>query len=1035
VDLYLLANDGNTELDLTSRTGNFNNGETITGATSGATGTLVFDSADAGVTQIYITGVSGSFVNGETITGQSSGQTAAVTGSSIIAGDLFAWFENSGSGPVGSIALANITGNPQVLGSTGITVTFGATTGHSTNTQWTITQGSSFFGEIDTHIFKGDRFILTDRGSHTLKLKSPALSSNLTFTLPNSYGTNGQVLKTDGSGILSWANGSGAGVSGSNGQIQFNNNGSFGASNNLFWDNQSGRLGIGTNNPTSLLTVVGTGSIHDLFMTMGTNGQNILGASYDGHISLDNIAYVFPGNQASSGGQILTNDGNGNLTWATPSGGGSSQLYVENYSSSSGFFPLATGVDSVAIGGSNFASNRPLASGDYSVAIGGSTTSSGLDGPKAIGVASVAIGTTSKAYGAGSIALGWTSQANGDFSFASGFQSVANGARSFALGSRALATTDNEIALGSNSANQNAITILGNGNIGFGTNTPGAALDIQLADSYHTYKQTIGSQRVSASLIATFSGTYTGMLPNDVFTLTADSTGTPTTFSWSATSGSSGSGVTITPGTPQLLEDGIYITFDTNSSGSTYGSAPTTTYTISSSPSMQITDKNGNPYFVVNSVIAGSTFIGDGAGLGASAASSSIFMGDDAGYNAVSASGSVFLGGFSGYASDHAHSSQFIGSNSGSSAANAYGSSFIGTEAGENAPNAANSIFIGYRAGQDETVLDNTASYDESSTFADTSILIGHGASTGGHSDSIAIGAYAKNTASNQLMIGSSNASNTRINSLVFNDGTGNTCVLATSSGLSCSSDIRLKTNIVDLPTTTLDTLTKVRTVTYHWIDASVDTNEHIGFLAQDLQTFYPDLVSQNADGMLSVNYANMAPVLVEAIRELNVKVTSMADLTTADNSFVQQLVAWLGNSANGITNIFSKQVTTDKLCVGTVCVTQDQFMHMVQNGGQGGGGTTVAPQQGTTTGSVVTSGDATTTTGDVGTTGGTTGDVGTSGATTSTGTSSTSTDGSTGTTTDASSTTGTSTAEGGSGTTTTGDATTGTTTIDTTVN
>ena len=58
------------------------------------------------------------------------------------------------------------------------------------------------------------------------------------ITLPNTDGTSGQVLKTDGSGSVSWQDESGGGGSpaGSNTEIQYNDNGSFGASTNLTYD-------------------------------------------------------------------------------------------------------------------------------------------------------------------------------------------------------------------------------------------------------------------------------------------------------------------------------------------------------------------------------------------------------------------------------------------------------------------------------------------------------------------------------------------------------------------------------------------------------------------------------------------------------------------------------------------------------------------------------------------------------------------------------------------------------------------------------
>ena len=45
---------------------------------------------------------------------------------------------------------------------------------------------------------------------------------------------------------------------GSDGYIQYNNSGAFGASSNLFWDKTNNRLGIGTSSPTSTLTISGS---------------------------------------------------------------------------------------------------------------------------------------------------------------------------------------------------------------------------------------------------------------------------------------------------------------------------------------------------------------------------------------------------------------------------------------------------------------------------------------------------------------------------------------------------------------------------------------------------------------------------------------------------------------------------------------------------------------------------------------------------------------------------------------------------------
>jgi hypothetical protein len=139
----------------------------------------------------------------------------------------------------------------------------------------------------------------------------------------------------------------------------------------------------------------------------------------------------------------------------------------------------------------------------------------------------------------------------------------------------------------------------------------------------------------------------------------------------------------------------------------------------------------------------------------------------------------------------NAPNSNFFGQSAGSGATNASNSTFIGVNAGNNATNANNSIFMGYFAGNNNTV-NNTTNSD------DFSILIGNLSSTGNFKNSIAIGQRAINTASNQFMIGSTTRP---INEVVIK-GSGTCSIVAT--GISCSSDERLKTNIEDLENTTL---------------------------------------------------------------------------------------------------------------------------------------------------------------------------------------------------------------------------------------
>lgn len=316
----------------------------------------------------------------------------------------------------------------------------------------------------------------------------------------------------------------------------------------------------------------------------------------------------------------------------------------------------------------------------------------------------------------------------------------------------------------------------------------------------------------------------------------------------------------------------------------------------------------------------GANFIGNFAGMNAENAYMSNFFGLGAGSGATNAHYSNFIGQFAGSGAINASFSTFIGADAGSEAENAENSLFIGSSAGTGAVNASNAIFIGLESGFEDVVNNGSSNY---------SILIGNKTNTGGYSNSIALGAYATNTATNQFMIGSST---TRIEEMIFNGGTGNTCSIVAGTGLSCSSDERLKTNITDLASSTLDTLMNIRTVTYNW-NSGVNDKTQIGFIAQNINDYFPELVTQNRDGMLAVNYAGMTPVLVKAIQEMQFQLVTIDDMETS-NSFRDALVRWFGNVANGITEFIAGTVRArDQLCIDDVCIDKNQLQNMINNG------------------------------------------------------------------------------------------------------
>jgi hypothetical protein len=70
-----------------------------------------------------------------------------------------------------------------------------------------------------------------------------------------------------------------------------------------------------------------------------------------------------------------------------------------------------------------------------------------------------------------------------------------------------------------------------------------------------------------------------------------------------------------------------------------------------------------------------------------------------------------------------------------------------------------------------------------------------------------------------------------------------------------------------------LDKLMQLRGVFYNWIDRESHGDQvNIGFIAQELEPYFPELVRTDTDGYKSVTYGKMSAVLVEAVKELNDK-------------------------------------------------------------------------------------------------------------------------------------------------------------------
>ena len=96
-------------------------------------------------------------------------------------------------------------------------------------------------------------------GGEYIALSAPSLSTTTTFYLPNSDGSNGQVLSTDGSGTLSWSSVSSGDNLGNHTATQNISMSGFWLSNDGdnegVFVNSSGNVGIGTSSISERLEV------------------------------------------------------------------------------------------------------------------------------------------------------------------------------------------------------------------------------------------------------------------------------------------------------------------------------------------------------------------------------------------------------------------------------------------------------------------------------------------------------------------------------------------------------------------------------------------------------------------------------------------------------------------------------------------------------------------------------------------------------------------------------------------------------------
>ena len=81
-----------------------------------------------------------------------------------------------------------------------------------------------------------------------------------------------------------------------------------------------------------------------------------------------------------------------------------------------------------------------------------------------------------------------------------------------------------------------------------------------------------------------------------------------------------------------------------------------------------------------------------------------------------------------------------------------------------------------------------------------------------------------------------------------------------------------------------MNLLEKVQGIRYNWNELAnkrglISKDTQIGVLAQDVEAILPEAVTKGDDGILTVMYDRLIPLLIEAVKELRKEVNQLKEV------------------------------------------------------------------------------------------------------------------------------------------------------------
>lgn len=315
------------------------------------------------------------------------------------------------------------------------------------------------------------------------------------------------------------------------------------------------------------------------------------------------------------------------------------------------------------------------------------------------------------------------------------------------------------------------------------------------------------------------------------------------------------------------------------------------------------------------------TFVGVNTGQNNTLAEKNSFFGQNAGYSTTTGPNNTFLGQFSGFANTTGYQNTFVGQNSGHNNSTGGDNTFIGQSAGEFTTTGTSNVFMGSRAGnsnltggnntfigQGASGLNTTGTGNtfvgwnvaQNNTNGSYNVALGYeaGPATAGLNNATAIGFRAVVGQSDALVLGGFGQYAVKVGIGTPNPNEALHVIgnILASGTITQNSDARLKTNVRPLAGA-LASVAQLRGVRYTFLPGKGPTGEQIGVIAQEIEAIYPELVrTDSRTGIKSVNYAQLTPVLLEAIKELRTQLATtqqtQAHVTAALDALTTRLQA-----------------------------------------------------------------------------------------------------------------------------------------------